>query len=414
MYQDLDTLVNEADRGNISSILILCEILLDNYADLRLKQTVVACNATLLKLHWLLLQKKFPVIGRDNNIKEIFNSLQQSPTLAEIQKLLKSVILSLQNQSSEIAQQYLHILPTVYNKFGSLIPQIFCKYLKDYCDAGSIRKSVVSYNREPSFRSYTELIKGLLSHRGQFNETDRAKRYLISLFSKWKEIDNSIDRDIIIEKCEALSKRIGLTDQYRFSKTQYQAESGSKQDMANLGTMYEHGMGVSKNEEKAIQLYQQAIAHGYEPAKSLLDSLRDKQRVRAENNLQMQKLALAEKEVQERIRLEEENLEYRREQLEEEKRHNNELEKIEQQKAEEAAKQAEIEKEEKTIRVIFYYTLLTNRGYTVNGEKNEDIPITTYNALIAGGEPSICNYILGRLDNVFSGERIIQAIMSEL
>lgn len=424
--QDLESLVNDADRGNISSTLDLCEILLDNYAEIRIRHTILACHERLLKLHWTLLQKKFRGNLDCDNIKKSFQILTQIPKLIEIQNYLKLVFLSFKDQSKEVAQDYLYFLPLVFNKFGTEITRIFDTHLKDYKDYTKIKRLSKEYNQEPSFKSYTTLIKGILSLKGQFDNTIRVKQYLLSAFDKWEAIENSVDKDNLVSRCKSIADRIGISDQYQFSRTKYLASTGILSEMASLGTLFEHGVGVAKSEERAVQLYQYAVAKGYEPAKSLLDSLREKQRTRNENEFQQMKfnaeLRLAEKVERERIRLENEKLEFQRNQLDEERRHNTELEKIELQRAEEVRKQKineavhkEKANEDEIIKVIFYYDICRENGKIDKGYNIiREISQSTYNGLIAGGTQAVISFVKGEKRYRWEGEYIIDAYMSKL
>lgn len=53
-----------------------------------------------------------------------------------------------------------------------------------------------------------------------------------------------------------------------------EAEAGHPDAQYNLAYIYENGLGVPKDEAKALELYQQAADQGHSSAKSSLDSRR--------------------------------------------------------------------------------------------------------------------------------------------
>ena len=50
-------------------------------------------------------------------------------------------------------------------------------------------------------------------------------------------------------------------------------EYGNERAMYNLGLLYEYGLGTSRDHVKAVEWLTKALDNGYEPAKSMLDSL---------------------------------------------------------------------------------------------------------------------------------------------
>ena len=54
------------------------------------------------------------------------------------------------------------------------------------------------------------------------------------------------------------------------------ADLGNERAMYNIGLLYEYGIGVAQNHEKALEWIKNAIDSGYEPAVSMLDHLTSK------------------------------------------------------------------------------------------------------------------------------------------
>jgi len=58
----------------------------------------------------------------------------------------------------------------------------------------------------------------------------------------------------------------------RIAKWQREAQEGDPDAQYNLAYIYENGLGVPKDEAKALELYQQAAAQGHSAAQSNLDA----------------------------------------------------------------------------------------------------------------------------------------------
>lgn len=56
-------------------------------------------------------------------------------------------------------------------------------------------------------------------------------------------------------------------------KLQREAQAGDPDAQYNLAYMYENGLGVPKNEAKALELYQQAADQGHSEAQNNLDAM---------------------------------------------------------------------------------------------------------------------------------------------
>lgn len=64
----------------------------------------------------------------------------------------------------------------------------------------------------------------------------------------------------------------------RISQLQREAQEGDPDAQYNLAYMYENGLGVPKNETKALELYQQAADQGHPAAQTNLDARNNKSR----------------------------------------------------------------------------------------------------------------------------------------
>ena len=57
------------------------------------------------------------------------------------------------------------------------------------------------------------------------------------------------------------------------------AESGNAAAQCVLGVMYENGLGVRRNFERAADWYGKAASQGYAEAQELLDAMRDADKI---------------------------------------------------------------------------------------------------------------------------------------
>jgi TPR repeat protein len=60
----------------------------------------------------------------------------------------------------------------------------------------------------------------------------------------------------------------------KISQLQRQSEAGDPDAQYNLAYLYENGLGVTKDEAKALALYQQAADQGHPAAKNNLETLK--------------------------------------------------------------------------------------------------------------------------------------------
>ncbi|MEE7627255.1 SEL1-like repeat protein [Methylobacter sp. Wu8] len=65
---------------------------------------------------------------------------------------------------------------------------------------------------------------------------------------------------------------INITED-RIAQLQREAQAGDPDAQYNLAYLYENGLGVPKNEVKALDLYQQAADHGHSAAQNNLDAM---------------------------------------------------------------------------------------------------------------------------------------------
>lgn len=59
----------------------------------------------------------------------------------------------------------------------------------------------------------------------------------------------------------------------KIAKLQKEAQAGDPDAQYNLAYLYENGLGVPKNEAKALELYQQAADQGHSAAQNNLDAM---------------------------------------------------------------------------------------------------------------------------------------------
>jgi len=59
----------------------------------------------------------------------------------------------------------------------------------------------------------------------------------------------------------------------KIAQLQREAQAGDPDAQYNLAYMYENGLGVPKNEAKALELYQQAADQGHSAAQSNLNAM---------------------------------------------------------------------------------------------------------------------------------------------
>ena len=59
----------------------------------------------------------------------------------------------------------------------------------------------------------------------------------------------------------------------KIAKLQREAQAGDPDAQYNLAYLYENGLGVPKNEAKALELYQQAADQGHSTAQNNLDAM---------------------------------------------------------------------------------------------------------------------------------------------
>lgn len=59
----------------------------------------------------------------------------------------------------------------------------------------------------------------------------------------------------------------------KIAKLQKEAQAGDPDAQYNLAYMYENGLGVPKNEAKALELYQQAADQGHSAAQNNLEAM---------------------------------------------------------------------------------------------------------------------------------------------
>jgi len=79
------------------------------------------------------------------------------------------------------------------------------------------------------------------------------------------------------EKTEENSKvetSVSPVSEDKIAQLQREAQEGDPDAQYNLGYMYENGLGIPKNEAKALELYQNAADQGHSGAQTNLDAIR--------------------------------------------------------------------------------------------------------------------------------------------
>lgn len=66
---------------------------------------------------------------------------------------------------------------------------------------------------------------------------------------------------------------VATVTEEKIARWQKDAQAGDADAKYNLAYIYENGLGVPKNEAKALELYQQAADSGHSAAKSNLDTM---------------------------------------------------------------------------------------------------------------------------------------------
>ena len=68
-------------------------------------------------------------------------------------------------------------------------------------------------------------------------------------------------------------KAVATVTEDRIAQLQREAQEGDPDAQYNLAYMYENGLGVPKNETKALELYQQAADQGHPAAQDNLEAM---------------------------------------------------------------------------------------------------------------------------------------------
>lgn len=70
---------------------------------------------------------------------------------------------------------------------------------------------------------------------------------------------------------------VSTVSEDKIAQLQREAQEGDPDAQYNLAYMYENGLGVQKNETKALELYQQAADQGHSAAQTNLDAMNKSQ-----------------------------------------------------------------------------------------------------------------------------------------
>lgn len=420
---ELDTLICNAENGNVEALIDSCELLQGDYITFRIKNLILGCHTQLLKLNWTLVQKLAPkVLASDPSLKDLFLEVKSSPTVTGIKDLFEQVILKIQKQSPN--SDYLQRVSVVFNRFGTLLPTIIYSHFKEYSNHSDVKKLLSGYNSKPSFHTYTLLIKGLLKLSSNLDEEDRGSRYFSNILSKWDNVEQSSDSIALIQRCKKLAASLGRADELQFTQTRYKAEKGDAIAIAGMGILYEQGIGINKDDTMAKMLYMQAMNAGNKDAEVYLNNLNtrlqqqeaqrtERLRIQTQLEIQTKEQELRRHEAEERRRIESER-------LEEESRHNMEMEKIELQKIEadkerQLREEAEREKqsEEEMVEVKFFYKLRWNGKILDSCNMTCELSISDYQSLLTGGPNAIISFVQGQI-GYRRDENVIDASMRKL
>lgn len=412
----LDSIISDARNGVADALVTSCELFLDNYPVLRVRNLINACHLQMLKLHWILIQKRFSnILIADSSIKDKFINVRTTPTLIGLQDLLKYTTLAVQKHSPADAQEYMLKLSVVFNKSGTLLPSLVNTHFNDYEGLSEVKKYIAKYNQAASFHSYTLLVQNLLNLSKKIDERKRGLENFEILLTKWNEIETSPDVSSLKQRCETIAGKLGRKNELSFAEVQYRADKGLGKDIAELGIFYEQGVGVRQDDGMAKTLYMKAINAGYKEAQVYLTSLNDRhknqleqeterRRIQSQLEIQRKEQELRRLDIEERSRLE-----YQRQ--EEERRHNQKMEEMARERNENTRRQQE--KEEELCKVLFNFSLYDEDGHLLDGDRVRTIPRSLYEQLVNGGERAITSYIEG-IRGVRRGVYIGKAYMERI
>jgi len=74
------------------------------------------------------------------------------------------------------------------------------------------------------------------------------------------------------QKSQTIIPSVAVTED-KIAQLQREAQEGDSDAQYSLAYLYENGIGVPKNETKALELYKQAADQGYSAAQNNLDSM---------------------------------------------------------------------------------------------------------------------------------------------
>lgn len=403
---EINDLVHNAHNGDIHARVSLCEHYITDYSLIRARHLLDGLYGNFLKLFWTQVKMQFPALASDSVLKACAIDFQQSPDLVKMQALLKTFLHKAMVVSQEEYQKGAKMCQRVFAAIGTQLPQILATFFGEYATTTGTKKIIEPFIGNPSLNGFAVMIKAIVEFGKGTKETFNAQSVLRQVLSSYNEVETATDKDALKKRVSALAYELGYINEHEFAINLWRANQGDSSFMIGVGNMYEMGRGVSQDEDTAEHWYMRAINAGNPHGDEALNKLRNKQKTRKELELQREHLQaqsqIAERESRERLRIEEER-------AEETKRHNSEIEELQrrmtiaEETRTEIARNANLPPEEQKVLVKFEYRLRFQDG---TASKNfyygkKDLPMATYNALIAGGNQAIRNYIKQNFEHIF-------------
>ncbi len=101
--------------------------------------------------------------------------------------------------------------------------------------------------------------------------------------SRYKQIAIVVTAALLIAACtgetsdsnkaKTVVPPVATVTEDRLAQWQREAQAGDPDAQYNLAYLYENGIGVAKNEAKALELYQQAADQGHSAAQNNLETM---------------------------------------------------------------------------------------------------------------------------------------------
>ncbi len=397
---EINDLVRNAHNGDTHARVSLCEHYITDYSLIRARHLLDGLYGNFLKLFWTQVKTGFPALAEDPNLKACATDFQQSPDLVKMQTLLKSFLQKSMAVSQEEYQRGTKMCQRVFSAISTQLPNILTAFFGEYTTTNGTKNLIEPFIGNPSLNGFAIMINAIVAFGKGTKETFNAQSMLRQILGNYNDVETATDKNILKKRISALASELGYTNEHEFAISLWCANRGDSSSMIDVGNMYEMGKGVSQDEDTAEHWYMRAINAGNPRGTEMLDKLRNKQKTRKELELQREHLQeqnrIAERESRERLRIEEER-------SEEAKRHNSEMEELQrkqtiaQEERTAIVRKANLPPEEETVRVSFWYSTETELKHKVMR-----IPVSAYNAMIAGGIPVITNFIKTEVESSYT------------